>query len=584
MAKQPQPSTADQKAAYARAEQAIKKASETGAIDLHLSGEDFQNLTTLPPEVASLTALSDFMLSGTQVSDLNPLAGLNNLKTLDLRHSQVSDLSAISSLTALTDLILWGTQVSDITPLVRLTNLTRFGASNTQVSDLSPLTDLIALTSLDLEHTQVSDVSPLAGLTALNSLGLNSTQVSDITPLAGLTTLTSLGLDDTQVSDVSALAGLTALRHLYLLRTKVSDIAPLAGLTALTSLDLSRTQVSDIAPLAGLTALTRLDLDGMQVSDLSPLLKLTQLEKNPSENGLSFENTAAAKADKSIANMAKIKGDKARATALFAHLRDVEVTNDRLERLDTRLNETMERLTTFEDETNPLIEAAANTLEVLDKGLNDAKERLTTFEDDTKARIEKAESDYQNSLEATAKAFSETNAIKAPVELWKEKRKEHQENSDTARNSFYWSLVATAIAVIILAAILIFRTDVAYAIFTPVGCDIAKPETCKGFSARGLSILGLIAMLFTCLLWYVRMQMKLFLSERHLALDARERTAFAQAYVGFLGDKDSSDEAAGQRSAVYAALFRPAPDGIIKEDSGLDPSIAAALSKFLSKS
>ncbi|MDG1424260.1 MAG: hypothetical protein P8P89_02220, partial [Paracoccaceae bacterium] len=85
-------------------------------------------------------------------------------------------------------------------------------------------------------------------------------------------------------------------------------------------------------------------------------------------------------------------------------------------------------------------------------------------------------------------------------------------------------------------------------------------------------------------LWYVRMQMKLFLSERHLALDARERTAFAQAYVGFLGDKDSSDEAAGQRSAVYAALFRPAPDGIIKEDGGLDPSIAAALSKFLSKS
>ena len=88
------------------------------------------------------------------------------------------------------------------------------------------------------------------------------------------------------------------------LTTQPPDIA---NLTALNSLGLNGTQVSDIAPLAGLTALTSLDLDGTQVSDLSPLLKLTQLEKNPSKFGLSFENTAAAKADKRIAEMAKTR-------------------------------------------------------------------------------------------------------------------------------------------------------------------------------------------------------------------------------------------------------------------------------------
>jgi len=96
----------------------------------------------------------------------------------------------------------------------------------------------------------------------------------------------------------------------------------IANLTALTSLTLWGTQVSDIAPLAGLTALTHLDLGGMQVSDLSPLLKLTQLEKNPSKFGLSFEKTAAAKADKRIAEMAKTPDAKDRAAALFAYLRD----------------------------------------------------------------------------------------------------------------------------------------------------------------------------------------------------------------------------------------------------------------------
>jgi hypothetical protein len=35
---------------------------------------------------------------------------------------------------------------------------------------------------------------------------------------------------------------------------------------------------------------------------------------------------------------------------------------------------------------------------------------------------------------------------------------------------------------------------------------------------------------------------------------------------------------------VYAALFRPASDGTVREEGGLDPSVAAALSKFLMKS
>ena len=90
--------------------------------------------------------------------------------------------------------------------------------------------------------------------------------------------------------------------------------------------------------------------------------------------------------------------------------------------------------------------------------------------------------------------------------------------------------------------------------------------------------------LLTLALWFARIQMKEYLSERHLALDARERRAFAQAYIGLINEGDSvTDEARDQRALVYAALFRPSSDGIIKEDSGIDPSLTAALSKLLSK-
>jgi hypothetical protein len=231
--------------------------------------------------------------------------------------------------------------------------------------------------------------------------------------------------------------------------------------------------------------------------------------------------------------------------------------------------------------------AVARSIDKLDTRVDTTQQDVTELETRVSTAIERLDgfdADYESRLKAAAAAFREDNALKAPVVLWQEKETKHQAESATARTFFIWSLIVTGLLVIVLASFLIFSKDVAYALVAPIGCDPAKPETCSGFSARGLSILTLVAAFFTCLLWYVRMQMKLFLSERHLALDARERTAFAQTYIGFLAEKDSSDEAAGQRAAVYAALFRPSTDGIVKDEGGLDPSIAAALSKFLTKS
>lgn len=285
-------------------------------------------------------------------------------------------------------------------------------------------------------------------------------------------------------------------------------------------------------------------------------MPLTQLADAPAVGGLAFRNTAAAQADPQIAEIANIADDAKRATDLFAYLRKTPKGVARsIEKLDTRVDTTQQDVTELETRVST------------------AMERLDGFD-----------ADYESRLDAAATAFRETNALKAPVVLWQEKETKHQAESAAARGDFIGSLIATGVLVIVLASLLIFCKDVAYALVAPIGCDPAKPETCSGFSARGLSILTLVAAFFTCLLWYVRMQMKLFLSERHLALDARERTAFAQTYIGFLAEKDSSDEAAGQRAAVYAALFRPSTDGIVKDEGGLDPSIAAALSKFLTKS
>ena len=228
--------------------------------------------------LAGLTQLRHLDLARTAVSDVSPLAGLTQLTYLDLALTAVSDVSPLAGLTQLTYLNLAITAVSDVSPLAGLTQLTVLSLTGTAVSDVSPLAGLTQLTELRLLQTDVSDVSPLAGLTQLTWLSLWDTHAfSDVSPLAGLTQLTYLDLGITAVLDVSPLANLTQLTWLSLLQTDVSDVSPLAGLTQLTVLRLDGTAVSDVSPLAGLTQLTELSLGGTTVSDVSPLAGLPQL-------------------------------------------------------------------------------------------------------------------------------------------------------------------------------------------------------------------------------------------------------------------------------------------------------------------
>ena len=246
---------------------------EQGNRELDLTGSQVSDLEPL----AKLTMLTSLDLMGTQVSDIRPLAKLTALTWLNLLETQISDIGPLASLAALESILLNGTQVSNIGPLAKLTALERLNLAFTQVSDIGPLATLTALEWLDLTGTQVSDIGPLAKLTALERLNLDFTQVSDIGPLAELTAIERLDLAFTQISDIGPLAKLTALERLDLTGTQVSDIGPLTKLTALERLDLTDTQVSDIGQLTKLTALESLNVMGTRISNIGPLAKLTAL-------------------------------------------------------------------------------------------------------------------------------------------------------------------------------------------------------------------------------------------------------------------------------------------------------------------
>ena len=225
--------------------------------------------------------LERLQLSSYHVTEemLVDLAGLKNLKQLDLEGNGLSDISALAEYTGLTVLGIADNRVKDISPLSGLVKLQELSVKNNEIEDISPLKDMKELRTLYLWENQVEDISPLSGLTELRTLYIWDNQVTDIAPLSGLTKLAKLNLVNNRVADISPLSALTELTELRLADNRVTDISPLSGLVKLQGLYMSGNRIPDISPLSGLTELTYLGINESTIEDLTPLRSLTKLEQ-----------------------------------------------------------------------------------------------------------------------------------------------------------------------------------------------------------------------------------------------------------------------------------------------------------------
>lgn len=201
------------------------------------------------------------------------------------------------------------------------------------------------------------------------------------------------------------------------------------------------------------------------------------------------------------------------------------------------------------------------------------EQRIQGIDDLNKKQQDAREADFQRLKDL----FETQLRLRAPATLWKERESLHK---TAARWAMWRFLAATASALLIGVLVPYCAGDyIAESFFTQV-CNTAEPPVCeRAFSAKGpLTITGLLLVL-SLVMWVTRLQYRVFLSERHLCLDASEKKAFAETYLAM---KEGEDVGSGNEAIVLAALFRPTQDGIIKDDeSGLDLSAAAILAKQL---
>lgn len=81
--------------------------------------------------------------------------------------------------------------------------------------------------------------------------------------------------------------------------------------------------------------------------------------------------------------------------------------------------------------------------------------------------------------------------------------------------------------------------------------------------------------LFTLLIWTLRVLIRSMMSEDHLSIDASARSAMAHTYLALTKEGKASDD---DRAIILASLFAPVSDGLVKDDAMpiLSPTAIAA--------
>jgi heme/copper-type cytochrome/quinol oxidase subunit 4 len=160
---------------------------------------------------------------------------------------------------------------------------------------------------------------------------------------------------------------------------------------------------------------------------------------------------------------------------------------------------------------------------------------------------------HEDAMDALRETFKAAMALRAPVEYWKSRATHHRERAEIGVRWMFATMFLLACLLGLLANWL-FNTG-------------TQPDPWKA---------GIVALIGVIGVWAVRLLVRMYLSHEHLANDGDERVTMVMTYLALIeGGKMPSDE---DRKLVLAPLFRPASDGMVK-DEGMPHPVLEALTR-----
>lgn len=184
---------------------------------------------------------------------------------------------------------------------------------------------------------------------------------------------------------------------------------------------------------------------------------------------------------------------------------------------------------------------------------------------ETLERFNEAANTSIDSIGNTEQAFKEQMKLRASVKYWEAQSDKHVRRGHLQKLIIL--LYATAVS------LLSYWTAIPFFDFMK-----SAAADLEGKSSTPLLILaGLAVLLVSIALWMARILVRIFMEERHRALDAAERAVMAETYSALTAEGLVAET---ERVLVLSTMFRPAGESSAKED-GPETLQHAILAKLL---
>ena len=235
---------------------------------------------------SKLKKQSFISLRNKEIVNVEPFAGLNNLRHLDLSDNKISDISPLTSLKKLVVLALNANKLTDMN-LIDMPKLRRLYLSNNAIDDLSWIKGMINLRRLVLDNTGFSvdgyqGLASLEGLqhtTRLDHLEVSGVALKDASQIEGLTLFRTIDLHDNLLATMPNLRAAHYLKKIDLSFNQLENVDFIASNRSLHSVDFSSNRIEAISAVQDLSNLQQARFAGNMITDLTPLAELHDLEQ-----------------------------------------------------------------------------------------------------------------------------------------------------------------------------------------------------------------------------------------------------------------------------------------------------------------
>lgn len=238
----------------------------------------------------------------------------------------------------------------------------------------------------------------------------------------------------------------------------------------------------------------------------------------------------------------------------FAILPKFDTADNNKKTIDQLLASIHERTDRSHQILSTQIKAAENVLQKLKEAYEKSETDYSTYTKKVASGVDESINEAQERINAFKKGYQAEIALKEPVTYWQEKAEQHALSS----NRFGIAALATALVAGYLAI-----TEL------PSILQVDKGEPPPYF---GIAITVAVS---TLALWLLRVLVRSYLGQSHLKSDADERVAMVKTYLALMESNRAPTDTLGP---VLSALFRPASDGLVKDDS-----MPLGLTEFLTR-